>query len=183
MNNSLNQKISQFIDHDLNDDDALDLLETLQRDQNLENTLKRYAAISHALKSQEFLVVKADFSARITQEIQQEPYYVQPRKRAVTIRYPVHFALAASIAGLAILATPIFDNDFLFNPSNTSLPIAQKSSGQTLTASLSEHHFAQAHDKYPLNKRINDYLQAHNARIDNELDLAPVTRVTHYSPK
>lgn len=183
MNNSLNQKISQLIDHDLDCDDALKLLETLQHDQNLENTLKRYAAISHALKSQEVLVIKSDFSARITQEIQREAYHLQPRKQTSNVRYPVHFALAASVAVLAILVASIVKNDAHFNPSNAGVPMAQKSLGQTLTASLPEHHFAQAHDKYPLNKRINDYLQAHNAHLDNELELAPLTSVTHYSPK
>lgn len=66
-----NKKISRFLDDDLNHDEALSLLQTIKEQPELKDTLMRYAAVSHALKTDDFLWVSDDFATRIRQEIQQ----------------------------------------------------------------------------------------------------------------
>ena len=49
MSEDLNQKISQFMDNELEHADTLQLLNTLSDQPELQNKLKRYAAISLSL--------------------------------------------------------------------------------------------------------------------------------------
>jgi sigma-E factor negative regulatory protein RseA len=67
----MTEKISRFLDDDLSYDETLSLLETIKEQPEMKDKLKRYAAISHALKTNDFLWVSADFSMQIDQEIQQ----------------------------------------------------------------------------------------------------------------
>lgn len=67
------EKISRFLDDDLSHDDTLLLLQTIKEQPELKDTLKRYAAISHAIKNDDFLWVSADFATRIKDEIRQAP--------------------------------------------------------------------------------------------------------------
>lgn len=65
-----NKKISRFLDDDLNHDEALNLVQTIKEQPELKDTLKRYAAVSHALKTDGFLWIPDDFVTRIQQAIQ-----------------------------------------------------------------------------------------------------------------
>jgi sigma-E factor negative regulatory protein RseA len=65
------EKISRLLDDDLSYDEALSLLQASQEQPELKAKLKRYAAVSHALKHDDFLWLKTDFSQHIQQEIQQ----------------------------------------------------------------------------------------------------------------
>jgi sigma-E factor negative regulatory protein RseA len=67
----MNEKISRFLDDDLSYDESLNLLQAIKDQPEMEDKLKRYAAISHALKTNDFLWVSTDFSRQIQQEIQQ----------------------------------------------------------------------------------------------------------------
>jgi sigma-E factor negative regulatory protein RseA len=69
----MNEKISRFLDNDLSHDETLTLLQTIEASPELKDKLKRYAAVSHALKTDDFLWISADFATRIHQEIQQMP--------------------------------------------------------------------------------------------------------------
>jgi sigma-E factor negative regulatory protein RseA len=65
------EKISRFLDDDLSHDETLHLLQTIQDQPELKNTLKRYAAVSHAIKNDDFLWIPTDFASRIQQTIHQ----------------------------------------------------------------------------------------------------------------
>jgi len=65
------EKISRFLDDDLAHDETLLLLQTIQEQPELKDKLKRYAAVSHAIKTDDFLWVPSDFSTRIQQSIHQ----------------------------------------------------------------------------------------------------------------
>jgi sigma-E factor negative regulatory protein RseA len=67
------EKISRFLDDDLAHDETLLLLQTIQEQPELKDKLKRYAAVSHAIKTDDFLWVPSDFSTRIQQSIHQHP--------------------------------------------------------------------------------------------------------------
>jgi sigma-E factor negative regulatory protein RseA len=68
------EKISRLLDDDLSYDETLSLLQATQEQPELKAKLKRYAAISHALKNDDFSWVSADFFQRIHHEIQQTPH-------------------------------------------------------------------------------------------------------------
>lgn len=65
------EKISRFLDDDLSHDETLHLLQTIQEKPELKAALKRYAAVSHAIKNDDFLWVSTDFATRIRQTIHQ----------------------------------------------------------------------------------------------------------------
>ena len=74
MPEDFNQKISQFLDNELDDVHALSLLKKMQMQPELQDKLNRYEAISHAMKTDVFLLTRADFSTKIRQKVQQEPH-------------------------------------------------------------------------------------------------------------
>ena len=61
----MNEKISRFLDGDLNHDETLCLLQVMQTQPELKDTLKRYAVVSHALKTNDFLWISTDFATQI----------------------------------------------------------------------------------------------------------------------
>lgn len=69
----MTEKISRLLDDDLSHDETLILLEIIKEQPELKNKLKRYAAVSHAMKTDDFLWISTDFTTRIQQEIQKMP--------------------------------------------------------------------------------------------------------------
>ncbi|MDD2659640.1 MAG: sigma-E factor negative regulatory protein [Methylococcales bacterium] len=178
MPEDLNQKISQFLDDELDHNDALHLLKKMQSEPELQDKFSRYQAISHAMKTETFLLTKTDFSTKIRQQIQQEPVYLLPQKKSFQQNHK-KIAMAASIALVAVI-TGRYANNPSQHPkaASTALQVAQNQlpdrSGKPVDAT-----------QYPLNKRINDYLQAHNSSVytNGEANFQPFARVTSYSRK
>ncbi|MDP2902057.1 MAG: sigma-E factor negative regulatory protein [Methylovulum sp.] len=182
MNKALNQKISQFLDDDLDVDGALYLLQKIQSDADTANTLKRYQAVSHALKTNQFLMANTDFSAKIIAQIEQEAFYLSPKHKPTITHNRKLIALAASIAVIAVLTARGINNP---NPLST-LQVATQQHTEQASKSVNYAHLSGSNqEQYPLNKRINDYLQAHNNSVytQGEADLAPLSRVTAYQQK
>lgn len=171
MSDELNQKISQFLDNELDPGQALMLLQKMRTQPELQDKMKRYEAISHALKTDVFVAAKSDFSARIHQQIQQEPSYLLPRGKPFKRAHKL-MALAASIAIVAVITgrNPHNGGGLKVDP---PLQIAQQQPEQP----------ANPAGEYPLNKRINDYLQAHSSSVytSGESNSRPFARVTAYS--
>ncbi len=67
------EKISRLLDDDLSYEETLSLLQASQEQPELTAKLKRYAAVSLALKNDDFSWVTTDFFHRIHREIQQAP--------------------------------------------------------------------------------------------------------------
>jgi sigma-E factor negative regulatory protein RseA len=177
MSEDLNQKISQFLDNELNHIEALNLLHKIQSQPELQDKLNRYEAISHAIKTDAFLLTKDDFSKNIRQQIQQEPVYLLPQHKSFK---PSHkqIAVAASIVIVAVIAGRSL-NDHSSNSKSAS--ILQVAQNQPTEQPVNSNQDAQ----HPLNKRINDYLQAHNSSVytNGEANFQPFAKVTAYSHK
>jgi len=187
MPEDLNQKISQFLDNELDHVQTLSLLNKMQLQPELQDELNRYEAISHAMKTDVFLLTKADFSTKIRQQIQKEPVYLLPQHKPLK-RSHKQIAVAASIAIIAVVAGRGMNG---MNGMNGMAPHSKVTS----TVQVVQHqrpekstnpvaHASQA-EQYPLNKRINDYLQAHNSSVytNGEANFQPFARVTAYSHK
>jgi sigma-E factor negative regulatory protein RseA len=179
MSEDLNQKISQLLDNELDHVSALSLLKKMQLQSELQDKMNRYEAISHALKADVFLLTKADFSTKISQQIRSEPVYLLPQHKPSKRPHKL-IALAASIAIVAVIAgRSMNDNQF---KSATILQVAQQKLPEQSPPPVAYNNQAR---QYPLNKRINDYLQAHNSSVytNGEADFQSFARVTAYSQK
>lgn len=186
MNTTPNQKISQLLDNDLNRDDALELLRKLSSDAELRATLGRYAAIGHVLKSREFCMAQPDFARSVAARLQHEPAYLVAKPRSLITRNDKLLALAASVAVVAVLAA-----------SGTSKDQASVSMHRPAALQLVQHRRVPADrqlvaqsapqngPQHPLNKRISEYLQAHNSSVYAETGAhyAPLASVTTYPQK
>lgn len=165
------------MDNDLDRHEAYNLLKKIRSNPDLKEKLIRYETISHALKTECFLLPDPEFSAKISQQIKQEPSYLLPGTKAF-MRNRKMLATAASVAVVAVIAglsmnhpgeevktvsaiaTPVMATA---NPASANLPV----------------------ERYPVNKQINDYLQAHNSSVytNGQANFQPYTRVTAYSQK
>lgn len=183
MNEEMNQKISQFLDNDLGHDETLDLLQKLRTSPALAEKLNRYEAIGHALKTDQFLTLKPDFSAQISQRLEQEPIHFLPKKKTTNRRYQ-WLALAASVAVVSVVAVRSLPH---LGNTATSQPPIQVAQQHPPTPAQPEQAVVAAkpaQSEIPLNERINEYLQAHNGSMyANNPNFKSMTRVTTYNQK
>jgi sigma-E factor negative regulatory protein RseA len=185
MHEHINEKISQFLDNELDANDAFKLMRQVMLDTELKNTLLRYEAIGHALKTESFIAPQVNFLDRIHQELEHEPVYLLPQQRKPIVFKPQHKILAL-VASAALVAV-ILPKDA------TRIQGAQMkaSSGITLaqqhTQKRSENIIKQLprYEQLPLNAQINEYLQAHNKNVDNSgnAPVAPIAEITAYDQK
>lgn len=179
MQEDLNQKISQFLDNELNFEEALVLLEEINRKPELKAQLLRYEAIGNTFRNEAFIPASPDFTSRISQQIMQEPVYLLPKqlrvikpKRIDKSAYKM-FALAASIAFVTILSlrqdklpetAPVFQT--------AGLQVAEKEPVKSPPQP----------PKANVNQRFNDYLQAHNNSVytNGEAQFQPYARVAAF---
>ena len=183
MSEDLNQKISQFLDNELNHIEALNLLHKIQSQPALQDKLNRYEVISHAIKTDAFLLTKDDFSKNIHQQIQQEPVYLLPQHKSLKRTQHKSFkssrkqiAVAASIVIVAVIAGRSLNDQSSNTRSASILQVAQHPSTEQRVNTNQEA-------QHPLNKRINDYLQAHNSSVytNGEANFQPFAKVTAYN--
>jgi sigma-E factor negative regulatory protein RseA len=183
MNEELNQHISQLLDDELDGKVALNLLQKMQANPDLKGTMNRYAAIGHTLKTNGFLLAKADFSETIAQQIDREVTYLLPQRKPAKHAYK-RVVLAASIAVVAVLASRSMDNSLVSPIQATSpLQVAQQTPAKTAAPVVAT--ITTQPDPYPLNARISDYLQAHNNSVYTPVypDVIPLAKVTAYNQK
>jgi sigma-E factor negative regulatory protein RseA len=181
MHEDLNQKISQFLDNQLDPDEALSLLHKIQAQSELKNKIERYSAISHALKASVFIHASADFSEKISRSIEHEPAYCVPQKQLSLVQKPGSrrakiIALAASLAVVAIIYG---QSIYTINKSEstTTIQLAEQKRLEQLTKPKGS---SPQSDQYPINARINDYLQAHDSRVyaSDEANFRPFATVS-----
>jgi len=104
MNEDQSEKLSAFLDEELDLNGALNTLGSLREDRDMAHKLHRYGVVSQYLKAGGTLVPDQGFVGRISQSLESEPVVLAPRVIRHQIREKAAtFALAASIAMLAVL--------------------------------------------------------------------------------
>ncbi len=183
MTEDFNQKISQFLDNELDHVQALNLLNKIKLQPELQDKLNHYQAISYAMKTDDFLLTKADFLKNIQQQLQKEPIHFLPTQNSPKWSHK-QIALAASIAIVAVVAGHGMIN-LNMDPRSKIASIIQVAQYPQSRKASEPVAYANKAKQYPLNKRINDYLQAHNSSVytNGEANFQPFTRVTAYSHK
>jgi Ca2+-binding RTX toxin-like protein len=97
------QKISQFIDSELNYLESFELLKAMHLTPEFRHKYNRYQTISHAMKADVFGLSKEDFTAAVSKKIQHEPTYLLPQAYSIKRNYR-KMALVASIVAVVIIA-------------------------------------------------------------------------------
>jgi sigma-E factor negative regulatory protein RseA len=186
-----NLKISGLIDGELSYDETLVLLKKIQADEALKIKMSRYQAISQALKTDQFIQVKPDFSNRVFQEIHREPTYLLPTLKPQPASQPqtnqtrrkTMFALAASTVAAAVFV----GQNLRDTPAANNYPTitAMSMSPQQPPSSFSQPEKSKQNKRQPLNAQFNDYLQAHNNSVytNGEAMFHPYAKVTSYDQR
>src|SRR5688500_1886655 len=137
--------ISAFMDGELDDRAAGEVIDALGRDARARDAWRTYHLIGDALRDSPLL--SAGFAARVARALDAEPTLLAPRRLQPQPR--TWYALAASVAGFALVGW------LAFAPQQTAIaPVAQQQAPA----------LAQAKPNIvPLPSGTNDYLLAHQA--------------------
>ena len=155
MQEELNSKISELVDHELSVEDALILLNSVNEFPELEKKLYRYRTVSKVLKADTFIYSDFDFVNRVKREVQHDPVYLLPGKQRKSRNHKIFLALAASITVMAII---IYGG--MTNPIEDKLSLLQLAASTTL-----QHDESDRGDLQTPNNEFNDYLEAHRGSL------------------
>jgi negative regulator of sigma E activity len=163
------QKISQFLDAELQLKELESILQQIKQHPEIKDTLTRYQIASHVLSKEEsadILVANKHFLKNINQQLEQEPHYLLPKQTLKKHRFGVwqktSLAVAASVAIISVvMVSRQADMQNLQTPQKTILiaqkPVAkvkdQLESNEALKLRPSQH------------ERLKAYLQAHSDDI------------------
>ncbi len=177
MQEEINKNISQFLDDELDQQQALSLLKTIRQDDELKNKMTRFQVVSQALKSEDCLLARVDLVDNVRQRIKQEPVYFIPPKKSRVSWQKTSLAIAASLAIVAVLAPKLFNH--LENNSGNHMVVAQKEVQSV--EQLNQQYIPV--QQYQPNRRLNDYLQAHSNSVYTigASNYQPYARIAGYS--
>ncbi len=169
MNTEIDQKISQFLDGEMDHADLDHFLFKMKQDPDLKKKMTRYQLTGHVLRSDDVPLLKDDFLQKVNQELENDPIHFLPdreaKKRQSTLWYKTSAAIAASLALMAV----VLNQQALDN----SIPTTQNLV-QTETISLAQtvtpvRQIAPVHKKVveqpSQHERLKAYLQAHSDDI------------------
>lgn len=158
MNKDINQKISQFLDGEL-DHAAIDsLLLEIKKNPELKNKINRYQMMTQALSPEQGIDIRVDFLTNIKQQIESEPHYLLPKqatnKRTVGFWQKTSFAVAASVACVAVVIS---------QQSGVQINKMPQQLASVEVQSIEQPVQVVADNKQPSqHERLKAYLQAHN---------------------
>ncbi len=163
MPEEINEKLSQFLDNELDQQQALSLLVKIRQDSGLKNKIARYQLIKQALKSDGGLLIKTDLLDKVQQQIAQEPVVLVPVKRrrdqGVINWRMTSLAVAASLALVAVLAPRVINETGGNN--GAQMVLAQQ---DTPTVESAEDQVPVMHP-VPVDPKMKYYLQAHSNSV------------------
>lgn len=97
-------KISMLIDGELSEQESSDLIDIIQRDEELREMWGRYQAASNLMRSEAVCIVPSDFSAKVSQSLRAEPTVLSPRQRPkINFDKTTVGAIAASVLVFAVM--------------------------------------------------------------------------------
>jgi sigma-E factor negative regulatory protein RseA len=103
MKRDLSEKISLLVDDQLDTTTAMKLVETLEKSPADAATYSRYLLIGEVLRSRTAVIEEPGFLARVHDAIEEEPSILVPDWRKRLREQTVTLALAATLAGLAVV--------------------------------------------------------------------------------
>jgi sigma-E factor negative regulatory protein RseA len=183
MHNEANQKISMFIDEELEYRESVELLKKIKLDDAVKAKMRRYQIISHVIKTEEYIPLSADFTDKISAQIQQEPVYLLPvTSQPQSNQRKKMYAIAAStIAAVVLVGKAINDQSSTTYPASASSSTVAPQQLAAIPVNKPELK-VHANNRQPANARFNDYLRAHNGSIytSGEVSIQPYARVAAF---
>lgn len=163
MRDVMNEKVSNFLDGELDQSESEQLISTLHEDKDLRAVWARYNAYGSAMRDELSPVLGVDFSSRVIQALAAEPVQLSPaawpRKKRITGPV-VGLAVAASLIGIAILIQkPVYQDE----TSTTTSKIAAVTKSTTAPTAPENYELIVSNSKNEnVRERINRLLVEHN---------------------
>jgi len=167
MNESNKEQLSAFIDGELESDHVLD---KLINEQEMKDTWSRYHLIGDALRDNLPENISNQVSIQVANALRDEPTILAPVKKRFNIKPVAGFAIAASVAMMAVFS--IQSGNEINSSSNGAPSIAATTVSQPQTFFTSAQVLPAAvkqSDTLDLlsNQRLNNYLMNHNEYRSN----------------
>ncbi len=165
--------ISQFLDNELDQQQALSLLKAMRRNSRIEAKLLRYQVIGQVIRTETGIHRPVAMVNKVNQAVQQEVIHFHPRKKRLR-HYAKVTALAATLAGVAIVTPHLLKNGQTTQGRSVQMAKAERQHPDPQPVTLAASHF-----RKPLSMQFNhtqqqlqDYLYAHSNRVFVASDMA-----------
>lgn len=176
-NNDLKRGLSSLLDAGLEGQGSLGLLDRLENDEELKAILARYQLMGDVMRSPRAMVADDEFARRVSAAIREEPTALAPtqnlqgRGGAIMRHKLVTFAMAASLAGLALLVGKSLTGHFLGSSANPQTASAVDANSFDSIENMADAQF-------------NDYLLVHNhsAYMAGSAGMLPDVRLVSSGP-
>ena len=117
MSDAIDERLSAFLDGELHEREHDALLQRLQHDRALQARWERFQIISDAMRNNLPAMLCTELRGRVSEALADEPNYLLPKRRGLRLRslakQAAGLAIAATIAGVAIVAVDTGTNDTL----------------------------------------------------------------------
>jgi len=190
VSSDMKEKLSAFMDGELDHSESLELIDQLNSDDELRGHWQRYNTYASVLKDEVSPVLSSGFSEKVIQKLSQEPVQFAPAampKRRRLAGPMAGLAVAASLMGIAILLQkPVINDaseDQTSNVAQVSVPaLPLPKSGLSST----EAGLIVANSKNEnVRERINRLLVEHNEYnpAGDMTGMLPYSRFVGYNPR
>ncbi len=165
--------ISQFLDNELDQQQALSLLKAMRKNSQIEAKLLRYQVIGQVIRTESGIHHPIAMVNRINRALQSEAIHFHPRKKPIR-RYVKVAALAATLAGVAVVTPQLLKQNESVGGQSVQMASTEQPRNNAQPVTLAASHF-----KKPLSmqfnhtqKQLQDYLYAHSNRVFVASDMA-----------
>ncbi len=186
----MKEKLSAFLDGELDHSESLELIDQLNRDDELRGRWQRYNTYASVLRDEVSPVLSAGFSEKVMQKLAQEPVQLAPAalpKRKRIAGPMAGLAIAASLVGIAILMQkPVINDaseDQTLGIAQISVPVLPLPKPEL---SPTEKGLIVANSKNEnVRERINRLLVEHNEYnpAGDMTGMLPYSRFVGYNPR
>lgn len=162
MQDELKEKISCFVDDEIDNRQLFSMVNHHDETENVRQTICRYQMISQVLKNENPVMIDSNFADRVSRQITREPVHFIPTKKTVIAWRKTSLAVAASLALVAVIVPKVIKQ----NPSPQTpktIQMAQQAPVQEIPPQPSTQLVKIRPNQ--VNPRLNAYLQAHSNRI------------------
>jgi negative regulator of sigma E activity len=129
MNTDINQKISSFLDGELQSSEEEAILIKMRKDSELANRLNHYQMVSQVLKNDTCIRIDDNFLNKIKDVVDEEPHYLLPKNKVSYLPTGLWRKTSLAIAASTIFAVVLVSQKVgveVSQPANAAV-IAQKS--------------------------------------------------------
>ncbi len=161
-------KLSQFLDDELDQQQALSLLKKMRHNTDIEVKMLRYQVIGQVLRTEESIHKPIYLVNKVHDALDNEVFHFHPATKTAHKKIK-RVAIAATLAAVAIMI-PIVQKQNTTHQNDVvqiahKQPESFKSQGQTLTVAHVDQTSPVLRQRTLARERLNDYLYAHSNRI------------------